>query len=63
MKTKRKVDIFSAECPLCQEAVESVRRIGCPSCEFQVPDPARDKPSHFGVIDLLAGRGRIARTA
>ncbi len=38
MKTKRKIDIFSAECPLCQEAVESVRRIGCPSCEVQVLD-------------------------
>ena len=38
MKTKRKVDIFSAGCPLCQEAVELVRRIGCPSCEVQVLD-------------------------
>jgi hypothetical protein len=25
MKTKRKVDIFSAGCPLCQEAVELQR--------------------------------------
>lgn len=38
MKTKRKVEIFSAGCPVCQEAVELVRRIGCPSCEVQVLD-------------------------
>jgi glutaredoxin len=38
MKTKRKVDIFSAGCPLCLDAVELVRRIGCPSCEVLVLD-------------------------
>lgn len=38
MKAKRKVDIFSAGCPLCQEAVELVHRLKCPSCEVQVLD-------------------------
>lgn len=73
MKTKRKVDIFSAGCPLCRDAVESVRRIGCPSCEIQVldmRDPAvAERAKGLGIrsvpavvvdgkpADCCAGRG------
>lgn len=38
MNRKRKVEIFSAECPVCREAEELVRRMSCPSCEAQVLD-------------------------
>jgi glutaredoxin 3 len=34
----RKVEIFSAGCPLCDEAVDMVQRISCPSCEVTVLD-------------------------
>lgn len=34
----RKVEIFSAGCPLCDEAVEMVKRNSCPSCEVTVLD-------------------------
>jgi len=38
MAVKRRVEIFSAGCPVCREAEEQVRRMGCPSCEVQVLD-------------------------
>jgi glutaredoxin 3 len=38
MSTKRKVEIFSAGCPACQEAIELVNRIACSSCDVTVLD-------------------------
>jgi glutaredoxin len=38
MATKRVIEIFSAGCPTCQEAVELVKRVACPSCEVTVLD-------------------------
>lgn len=38
MATKRKIEIFSAGCPTCEETVELVNRIACPSCEVSVLD-------------------------
>lgn len=38
MEAKRKIEVFSAGCPVCHEAVEMVRRISCPSCEVTVLD-------------------------
>lgn len=36
MNAKRKVEIFSADCPACQEAVDLVHRIACPACDVVV---------------------------
>ena len=38
MNNKRKIEIFSAGCPACQEAIDTVKRIACPSCETEVLD-------------------------
>ena len=38
MKTKRKIEIFSAGCPACDEAIALVKKIACPSCEVEVLD-------------------------
>lgn len=38
MADKRKVEVFSAGCGLCDEAVELVKKIACPSCEVTVHD-------------------------
>lgn len=38
MATKRKIEIFSAGCPACEETVALVNRIACPSCEVSVLD-------------------------
>lgn len=38
MATKRKVEIFSAGCPACQDVVDLVQKVACPSCEVSVLD-------------------------
>jgi hypothetical protein len=38
MANKRKVEVFSAGCPACQETVTLVNSIACPSCEVSVLD-------------------------
>ena len=46
MTTTRKIEIFSAGCPVCEQTIELVHQVACPSCEVQVldmsnPDVAR----------------------
>ena len=36
MARKRIVEIFSAGCPACKDAIELVERIACASCDVQV---------------------------
>lgn len=38
MAEKRKIEIFSAGCPACEEAIQTVNEIACPSCEIEVLD-------------------------
>lgn len=38
MTAKRKVEIFSAGCPACEEAIVMVQGLACPSCDVQVLD-------------------------
>jgi glutaredoxin 3 len=38
MATRRKVEVFSAGCAACDEAVDMVRQAACPSCEVVVHD-------------------------
>jgi len=38
MRSKRKIEIFSAGCPTCEEAIALVRRLACDSCEISVLD-------------------------
>ena len=38
MANKRKVEIFSAGCGVCEETVSLVRRIACDSCDVSVLD-------------------------
>ena len=38
MNDKRKVEIFSAGCSICKEAIDMVNSIACPSCEVIVHD-------------------------
>jgi glutaredoxin 3 len=33
MAAKRKVEVFSAGCAMCDEVIELVKRAACPSCE------------------------------
>lgn len=38
MKAKRKVEIFSAGCPACEETIAAVQQAACPACEVLVLD-------------------------
>lgn len=38
MATKRKVEVFSAGCATCTEAIEMIKRAACPSCDVIVHD-------------------------
>lgn len=52
MATKRKVEIFSAGCPVCKETVEMINNIACASCEVSVLD--MNKPE---VVDRTRNLG------
>jgi glutaredoxin len=43
MADKRKVEVFSAGCSACQETVELVERLACPSCEVTVLDMKKEE--------------------
>ncbi|MGH7779280.1 MAG: thioredoxin family protein [Candidatus Binataceae bacterium] len=66
MRTKRKIEIFSAGCVACDETVATVRRIACSSCEIEVldmHDPAvATKAKTYGVrtVPAVAVDGRLA---
>ena len=38
MATKRKIEVFSAGCPVCQDTVTLVQQMACPSCDVSILD-------------------------
>ena len=36
MSGKRKIEVFSAGCPACEETIALVNRVACPSCEVSI---------------------------
>lgn len=64
--TKRKVEIFSAGCPICEETIELVNSLACPSCEIIIHDMheagAQDKARRLGVksVPTVAINGVLA---
>jgi glutaredoxin len=35
---KRRIEIFTAGCPACQETIDLVNKTACPSCEVSILD-------------------------
>lgn len=66
MSAQRKVEIFSAGCPACEETVAMVERIACPSCDVEVLDMGDSavaaKAKSYGVrrVPAVAIDGRLA---
>lgn len=59
MKTsKRKVEVFTANCPACDEAVTLVKRLACYSCEVEVLDlkesGVSERAKRYGVRSVPA---------
>jgi glutaredoxin 3 len=66
MNGKRTIEIFRAGCPACEEAVELVGRVACPSCDVTVldikhPDVA-SRAKRLGVrsVPAIVIDGRLA---
>ena len=38
MATKRTIEVFSAGCPVCDDAINMVKDSACPSCDVSVLD-------------------------
>lgn len=38
MTVKRKIEVFSAGCPVCKDAVNLVNKLACDSCDVSVLD-------------------------
>lgn len=59
---KRLVEVFTAGCPVCEEAVSLVKELACPSCEVVVYDLnkgcqtniCREKAKNYGIKRLPA---------
>jgi hypothetical protein len=66
MSAKRKIEIFSAGCGLCDETVALVRRIACSSCDIEVLDmndsavAARARSNGVHSVSAVAVDGRLA---
>ena len=62
MAKKRQVEVFIAGCPLCDEAVKTVKSIACDSCEVTVYDlregcatnDCREKAKLYGIHKVPA---------
>jgi glutaredoxin len=55
---KRKIEVFSAGCPVCQDAIDMVNRLKCDSCEVTVLDMndprVADRAKALGVKSVPA---------
>lgn len=66
MSDKRKIEIFSAGCPACEEAVKAVNEIACPSCEVEVLDTHQPevtaRAAEYGVrgVPAVVVDGKLA---
>ncbi len=58
MSDKRRIEIFSAGCAVCDETVALVNQLTCPSCEIEVLDMQTDdvaaKAKQYGVRSVPA---------
>ncbi|RQR32916.1 thioredoxin family protein [Burkholderia sp. Bp9142] len=58
MTAKRRVEVFSAGCAVCNDTVAMVRRLACPSCEVLVLDmhdaQVADRARQLGIRSVPA---------
>ena len=38
MNATRQIEIFSAGCPICEETIQLINRVACPSCNVSILD-------------------------
>jgi glutaredoxin 3 len=64
MSEKRKVEVFIAGCPLCDETVKIVKGLACPSCDviiYDLRNVGMDKAREYGVnsVPTVVVNGKI----
>jgi glutaredoxin len=64
---KRTVEVFTAGCPCCDDAVKLVQSLVCPSCDLQILDmrgdkAAQTKAKQYGVkrVPAVVVNGKLA---
>ncbi len=66
MATKRRIEVFSAGCPACNDTIQLINGIACPSCEVTVldmNDPAvtkRAKSLGIRIVPAVVIDGKLA---
>lgn len=66
MPDKRQIEVFSAGCSLCEEAIQTVQAVACESCEVTVHDmtqpDSQARAESLGVrsIPAVAIDGQLA---
>lgn len=66
MTSKRQIEIFSAGCPICQDTIDLVNKIACPSCEVTILDMSSDeaakRATKLGIksVPAVAVNGKLA---
>ena len=66
MPNKRKIEVFSAGCPACQETIDRIKAIACPSCDVVILDmhdvAVAERAQDLGVrsIPAVAIDGKLA---
>ena len=66
MNRKRKIEIFSAGCPVCEDAIALVNSIACPSCDVEVLDmreqPVAARAKEYGIrrVPAVVVDGKLA---
>ncbi len=66
---KRLVELFTAGCPICEEAVKEIKALACPNCEVKVYDLNKkcdtnecvDKAKQYGIksVPAVAINGKL----
>ena len=67
MAAKRKIEVFSAGCPVCEQTVELIKRIACESCDVTVLDmhdaevASRAKKLSITSVPAIVVDGKLAQ--
>lgn len=64
MTTRRKVEVFTAGCPLCDDTVKLVKELTCPSCDvtvYDLNDNGMEKAKQYGInsVPAVAVNGKV----
>ena len=60
---KRKVEIFTSGCPICESTVDLVNKLACPSCEIIIYDLNKDNKKEIRNKITVYGIERIPAVA